>query len=190
VGLRACDPPPIQPSTGQSRPSQTENDHERKILYIADQNATNGFRSASYDEILAGARHALALRVRKGTALTNPKAVRYYLTMRLAPRECEYFTILYLDNRHRLIAAEDPFRGTIDGVSVHPREVVKEALKRNAAAVILSHNHLSGVAEPSQANQLITNRLRQALALVDIRVLGHLIVPGTDTVSFSERGRI
>jgi DNA repair protein RadC len=109
---------------------------------------------------------------------------------RLATREFETFCLIYLDNRHRLIACEDLFRGTIDGASVHPREVVKEALRHNAAAVILAHNHPSGVAEPSHADELITRRLREALQLVDIRVLDHLIVAGGETVSFAERGLI
>ena len=95
---------------------------------------------------------------------------------------------LHLDTRHRLIAFEELFRGTIDGASVHPREVVKQALARNAAAVILAHNHPSGVAEPSHADELITARLREALALVDIRVLDHCIVGDNGCLSFCERG--
>jgi DNA repair protein RadC len=110
--------------------------------------------------------------------------------LRLAPRDHEVFTILFLDSRHRLIDCREIFRGTIDGASVHPREVVKEALARNAAAVILSHNHPSGVAEPSQADELITQRLREALALIDVRVLDHLIVAGSDVVSLAERGAL
>lgn len=158
------------------------------ILYTTDVNTQHGYREATFDEIIAGARHALAIRVRKGTALTSPKLVRDYLTMRLAPRECEFFSILFLDCRHRLIHCEDLFRGTIDGASVHPREVVKDALARNAAAVILAHNHPSGVAEPSHADELITTRLKEALALVDIRVLDHVIVGDGGCVSFAEKG--
>ena len=135
------------------------------ILYTTDPNATTGFREATFEELIAGARHALAIRVRKGAVMASPNAARDYLTMRLAPRDHEVFTILFLDSRHRLIDCLEIFRGTIDGASVHPREVVKEALARNAAAVILSHNHPSGVAEPSQADELITQRLREALAL-------------------------
>jgi DNA repair protein RadC len=93
-----------------------------------------------------------------------------------------------LDNRHRFIAADDLFRGTIDGATVHPREVVKEALGHNAAAVIIAHNHPSGVAEPSQADQQITERLKAALSLVEIRVLDHIIVAGGATLSFAEKG--
>lgn len=158
------------------------------ILYTTDVNAPTGFRTATLEEIMTGARQALALRIRKGTELTSPQKTRDYLMTRLATREFETFCLIYLDNRHRLIACEDLFRGTIDGASVHPREVVKEALRHNAAAVILAHNHPSGVAEPSHADELITRRLREALQLVDIRVLDHLIVAGNETVSFAERG--
>ena len=93
-----------------------------------------------------------------------------------------------LDKRHRLISYQEMFQGTIDGASVHPREVVKEALKQNAASVILAHPHPSGVAEPSQADELITQRLKEALGLVDIRILDHIIVAGGDTISFAEKG--
>ena len=158
------------------------------ILFTTDVNTNTGFREATFEEVIAGARHALAIRVRKGTVMASPKAARDYLTMRLGAREHEVFTILFLDSRHRLIECLDMFRGTIDGASVHPREVVKEALKRNAAAVILSHNHPSGVAEPSQADEIITTRLRDALALVEIRVLDHLIVAGDVVTSLAERG--
>ena len=159
------------------------------ILYTTDVNNPTGFRAATLDEIMAGARHALSIRIRKGALLDSPKATSDYLIARLAQREREVFTLIYLDNRHRLIACQDLFRGTIDGASVHPREVVKEALRHNAAAVILAHNHpSSGVAEPSHADELITTRLREALALVDIRVLDHLIVAGGEIISFAERG--
>ena len=120
--------------------------------------------------------------------LTSPRAVRDYLAVHYAGQEREVFGVLFLDTRHRLIAIEELFLGTVDGASVHPREVVKRALQLNAAAVILAHNHPSGVAEPSQADELITVRLRDALALVDIRVLDHLIVGGTTVVSLAERG--
>ena len=145
-------------------------------------------RPATEDEILDAARTMLARRVRRGRALGNPRHTREYLQLELAPREHEVFAILFLDNRHRVIDFVPLFRGTIDGASVHPREVVKEALSRNAAAVILAHNHPSGVAEPSQADELITHRLRDALALVDVRVLDHFVVTGDSIVSFAERG--
>lgn len=128
--------------------------------------------------------------LRRLPVLESPKTVRQYLAVHFADHEREVFACLFLDNRHRLIAVEEMFLGTVDGASVHPREVVKRALKLNAAAVIVAHNHPSGVAESSQADELITARLRDALALVDIRVLDHLVVGGTTVISFAERGLI
>ena len=160
----------------------------KTILHITDTNTATGYREATFEEIMDAARQALAHRVRKGTLLSSPKATADYLRARLATLDYELFTVVFLDNRHRLIACEELFRGTIDGASVYPREVVKAALKHNAAAVILAHNHPSGVAEPSLADERITHRLRDALSLVDIRVLDHLIVAGGDIVSLAERG--
>ena len=128
--------------------------------------------------------------MRRGPVLGNPSAVRDHLLTHYAGAEREIFSVLYLDNRHRVICMEELFAGTIDGASVHPREVVKLALARNAAAVILAHNHPSGVAEPSQADELITVRIRDALALVDIRVLDHIVVGNGACVSMAERGLI
>jgi DNA repair protein RadC len=126
--------------------------------------------------------------MRAGSALANPRATRDFLRVRLRDLPHEVFCCVFLDNRHRVIAFEELFRGTIDGASVHPREVVKQALARNAAAVILAHNHPSGLAEPSQADELITRRLKEALALVDIRVLDHLVIGDGVCESFAERG--
>jgi DNA repair protein RadC len=126
--------------------------------------------------------------LRAGPPLGSPRDTADFLTAHLPDRPYEVFCCLHLDARHRLIAFEELFRGTIDGASVHPREVVRQALAHNAAAVILAHNHPSGVAEPSQADELITRRLRDALALVDIRVLDHLIVGDARCLSFAERG--
>jgi len=108
--------------------------------------------------------------------------------LKLGNRDFETFCCLFLDSRHRLIEFVELFRGTIDGASVHPREVVREALQRNAAAVIFCHPHPSGIAEPSQADELITRRLRDALQLVEIRVLDHLIVAGGEVLSMAEKG--
>ncbi len=128
--------------------------------------------------------------LRHGPVLGDPRAVRDYLRVHYAGHEREVFMCLFLDNRHKLISAEEMFQGTIDGASVHPREVVKRALSLNAAAVILAHNHPSGIADPSQADELITSRLRDALAIVDIRCLDHLIVGGATVTSLAERGLI
>jgi len=128
------------------------------------------------------------LRAQDEIYLTSPTTVRDYLRLQLATRECEIFAVLFLTNRHRVIAFTEMFRGTIDGASVHPREVVKEVLRHNAAAVILAHNHPSGASEPSRADEAITRRLTEALALVDVRVLDHLIVGGSEITSLAERG--
>jgi DNA repair protein RadC len=147
-------------------------------------------RPATPEEIINAAREHMSRRVRRGTQLTSPKLTRDYLTLKLGTLEREVFAVIFLDKRHRLISYQEMFLGTIDGASVHPREVVKEALKQNAAAVILAHPHPSGVAEPSQADELITTRLRDALGLVDIRILDHIIVAGGETISMAEKGLI
>ncbi len=121
-------------------------------------------------------------------AMTSPQAVRDYLRTRLACLPHEVFACLFLDSQHRLIACEEMFRGTLAQTSVYPREVVKAALGCNAAAVIFAHNHPSGVAEPSRADELLTTALKQALALVDIRTLDHFVVGGSQVLPFAERG--
>ena len=123
-----------------------------------------------------------------GPLLTNPQTVRDYLRLRIADLEHEAFIVLFLDNQHRLIAVEEMFRGTLAQTSVYPREVVKAALRHNASAVVFAHNHPSGVAEPSRADELLTAALKQALALVDIKTLDHFVVGGDKTISFAERG--
>ncbi|MEE8321435.1 MAG: DNA repair protein RadC [Gammaproteobacteria bacterium] len=126
--------------------------------------------------------------LQRGDVLSNPVQTRDYLTARLRSQTHEVFACLFLDNRHRIISFDELFNGTIDGAHVHPREVVRRALTHNAAAVILAHNHPSGVAEPSRADQALTRRLQDALALVDIRVLDHIIIGEGETTSFAERG--
>lgn len=145
---------------------------------------------ATTSDIITMAQCLIKQRFRKGKALANPKDALQYIQLQLASYEHEVFAVLLLDNRHRIISYEELFHGTIDGASVHPREVVKTALRHNAAAVILAHNHPSGVAEPSQSDQSITQRLKEALALVDIRVLDHFIIGDQECVSFAERGLI
>lgn len=128
--------------------------------------------------------------LKRGDALTSPQQTKLYLSSILRDRQREAFYILFLDNQHRVIRDEILFEGTIDAASVYPREVVKRALHHNAAAVILAHNHPSGVAEPSQADRRITDRLRDALSLVEIRVMDHFVVGDGEVVSFAERGWI
>ncbi len=127
-------------------------------------------------------------KLRSGPLLRNPQTTREFLLAQLRDRPYEVFCCMHLDSRHRLIAFEELFRGTVDGASVHPREVVREALAHNSAALIFAHNHPSGVAEPSAADELITQRLRDSLALVDVRVLDHIIVGDGACLSFAERG--
>lgn len=133
-------------------------------------------------------RRALAETAELSDALTSPQAVRDYLRLSLAEREHEVFVVVFLDAQNRVIRTEELFRGTLTQTSVYPREVVKSALKHNAAAVILAHNHPSGVAEPSQADQSLTDSLKRALAMVDVRVLDHFIVGRGRALSFAEKG--
>jgi DNA repair protein RadC len=150
-----------------------------------------GLGTAKYVQlqaVLEIARRHLAETLQRSDALTSPAAVRDYLAAQLRHRQREVFCCLYLDSQHRVIAFEELFEGTLNAASVYPREVVRAALQRGAAAVILAHNHPSGVSEPSQADIWITERLQQALALVDIKVLDHMIVGEGAALSFAERG--
>ncbi len=134
------------------------------------------------------ARRAVAQELRSRPTFDSPAAVRQYLLMQLSQRRHEVFAVLFLDVKHQLIALEEMFRGTLAQSSVYPREVVVRALDHNAAAVILAHNHPSGVAEPSRADEYVTGALKSALALVDVRVLDHIVVGHGQTVSLAERG--
>jgi DNA repair protein RadC len=150
-----------------------------------------GIGDAKSAQLLAAmelARRALAEELSCGDALSSPRTVRDYLRLSLGGREHEVFVALLLDAQHRVIACEELFRGTLTQTSVYPREVVKRALHHNAAAVIFAHNHPSGVAEPSRADEALTQALRQSLALVDVRVLDHFIVTAGQVASFAERG--
>ena len=145
-------------------------------------------KAANLAAALQIAKRCLREELRAGAALTSPGAVRDFLRLALGARAQEVFMALFLDAQHRVIRAEELFRGTLTQTSVYPREVVKAALRANAAAVILAHNHPSGVAQPSQADELLTRNLREALALVDVKVLDHFIVAGGHALSFAERG--
>ena len=141
------------------------------------------------DNVIAEAIRILRNRHQPGESLTSPDTTRNFIRLWLAEEPNEVFGCIFLDNRHRVIAVGELFRGTIDGASVHPRVVVQQALKNhNAAAVIFFHNHPSGIVEPSQADIRITQRLRDALALVEVRVIDHVIVSYEDSTSFAERG--
>lgn len=150
--------------------------------------------ASQYHETLAIARELvkrwLDEELRRGDALASPEAVRSYLRLMFAGEEREVFVALFLDTQNRLIAGEKLSFGTLAQTSVYPREVVKRTLQLNAGAVIFAHNHPSGVAEPSRADELLTQALKQALALVDVRVLDHFVIAANKTTSFAERGLI
>ena len=153
--------------------------------------AVKGLGPAKYAQlqsVLELARRHLGEQLSREQVFSNPETVRQYVRTHFQGYQREVFLCLFLDTRHRLIATEELFQGTIDGASVYPREVVKRALQHNAGAVIFSHNHPSGIAEPSGADEQITRQLKDALALVDIRVLDHIVVGRGEEVSLAERG--
>ena len=145
-------------------------------------------KSAQFAAAIELARRSSREELKSGAALTSPGAVRDYLRLAIGGRPHEVFVCIWLDAQHRVIKFDEPFRGTLTQTSVYPREVVKMALQINAAAVIFAHNHPSGVAQPSQADELLTANLKEALALVEVKVLDHFIIAGHQAISFAERG--
>ena len=148
------------------------------------------YRPAEPAEVLQAALRVLAGQLRSTEMLSSPQAVRDFLRIKLGTLEHEVFAVIHLDVQHRVIEYVEMFRGTVSQTSVYPREIVKEALTRNSAALILVHNHPSGVAQPSRADEVLTQTLKSALSLVDVRVIDHLIVAGPTILSFAERGLI
>jgi len=162
--------------------------NESAVVYKLDTTPTiNNGITIDEQTIINQAKAILLSSIKRGDALCSPQQTRDFLQLELAKELSEVFACLFLDNRNRVISFDKMFFGTIDGASVYPREVIRRALDHNAAAVIFSHNHPSGIAEPSSADEQITQRLKVGLALVDIRVLDHFIV-GDEIVSFAERG--
>jgi DNA repair protein RadC len=155
-------------------------------LYVKD--VFGDYAPAQPELIIAEAKRRLALKFRRGSALTSPNAARGAIQLKIAQCEHEVFLCIQMDNQHRIIEFVELFRGTIDGASVYPREVVKTALAVNAAAVIFAHNHPSGLAQPSEADKALTHRLKMALNVVDVRVLDHFIVGAEEIYSFAEHG--
>jgi DNA repair protein RadC len=145
-------------------------------------------KTAQFAAAIELARRAMREELSERAALTSPGAVRDYLRLALGHRPHEVFVCIWLDAQHKVIGVEETFRGTLTQTSVYPREIVKKALARNAAAVIFAHNHPSGVAQPSQADELLTRNLREALALIEVKVLDHFIIAGNQAISFAERG--
>ena len=145
-------------------------------------------KRAQFAAVIELAQRSIGETLREGAALTSPGAVRDYLRLALGARAHEVFVCIWLDAQHRVVRFEEPFRGTLTQTSVYPREIVKSALAANAAAVIFAHNHPSGVAQPSQADELLTRNLKEALAMVEVKVLDHFIIAGNQAISFAERG--
>ena len=160
-------------------------------LFGADLSKVKGLGPAKRAQFAAAvelARRSIEEGLKAAPALTSPGAVRDYLKLALGSRPHEVFVCIWLDAQHRVIDYQEAFEGTLTQTSVYPREIVKAALARNAAAVIFAHNHPSGAAQPSQADELLTRNLREALALVEVKVLDHFIVAGSQAISFAERG--
>jgi DNA repair protein RadC len=160
-------------------------------LFSADLRKTRGLgpaKRARFEAALEIARRTLQEGLKERSTLSSPGAVRDFLRLTLGSRPHEVFVCIWLDAQHRVLACEEAFHGTLTQTSVYPREIVKAALSRNAAAVIFAHNHPSGVAQPSQSDELLTRNLKEALALVEVKVLDHFIVAGNHALSFAERG--
>lgn len=160
---------------------------------LSDFSEMNGLGPAKFAQlqaVLELAKRSLSEELQNGVALSSPQAVRQYLQLLLGGRAYESFAVLFLDVKNRLITCEELFRGTLTHTSVYPREVVKAALAHNAASIILAHNHPSGTPEPSPADETLTQALKQALALVDVRVLDHFVVAGKHVHSFAEHGQL
>ena len=167
---------------------QTKRPHQTSMWPYAEESAPESAGSVEEDRIIQQALGIMEARCSPGKLMRSPDAVARYLRLKLGDLMNECFAVLYLNTRHELLAYKEHFYGTVDGASVHPRVIAQTALQVNAAAVILAHNHPSGVAEPSEADRQITRRLVQALGLLDVRVLDHLVVSARDVVSLAERG--
>jgi DNA repair protein RadC len=160
-------------------------------IFASDLSGVKGLgpaKRAQFEAAIELARRSMREDIARDSALTSPGAVRDYLRLAISGREHEVFVCLWLNAQHRVISSEELFRGTLTQTSVYPREVVKSGLRHNAAAVVFAHNHPSGAAQPSQADELLTRNLRDALALVEIKVLDHFVVAGSQAISFPERG--
>lgn len=155
-------------------------------LFVRDQRRR--YRPANADQVLEAARRVVDQRMQRGTSFTDPSVARQFFRDKLAGLEREVFAAVFLDCRHRMIDYAELFFGSLDGAEVHPREVVRQALLHNAGALLIAHNHPSGNAEPSAADRALTARLKQALALIEVRLLDHIVVGGSQTMSLAERG--
>lgn len=160
--------------------------HSSSILYV--RSRARRYEQAKSEQVLEAAQNIVDARMQRGASFKDPDVARSFFRDKLNSLEREVFVAAVLDARHRLIKYIELFHGTIDGAEVHPREVVRQAILHNAAAIIVAHNHPSGDAEPSIADRTVTTRLKQSLALVDVRLLDHIVVGGSQTLSLAERG--
>lgn len=185
-------PSPINPAqTGRQQNTVCTISPVKLPYFVADASGKYRARRALTEEqIIKAAAVLLNKQIARGFAFNSPETTRAYLKAELRCLEHEVFACLFLDNQHRVIQFEELFRGTIDGASVYPREVVKRCLQLNAAAIIFAHNHPSGINEPSPADQQITHKLKEALSLIDVRVLDHFIIGDGEPYSFAEHGLI
>ncbi len=167
-------------------PTLSSSTTETCALLVREQ--TGSYRPAQFDEVLHVAQQMLAQRVRGSDALASPQDVRDFLAVRLGSLEHEVFAVLHLDAANRIIDYVEMFRGTLTQTSVYPREVLKDAMQRNSAALVLVHNHPSGLGSPSRADEMLTKTVKTTLALVDVRVIDHMIVAGHNVVSMAELG--
>lgn len=179
----------ITQNTNQQAGRKVKSDAHQKAC--ARSHAPAAYNVEHEENIIHEALNILSRRMRQAEAFFNsPSAVRDYLRLKMAELEFEVFNVIFLDAPHGVIATEEMFRGTLTQTSVYPREGVNRALFHNAAAVIFAHNHPSGICEPSRSDEILTDALKQSLALVDVRALDHFIIAGTDCLSFAERGLI
>lgn len=176
------------PAQAKSRPAFGECGMKNPFQALPTTGQFQVLRPVSADEILMMTKTLIKQKFRRGKALCSPDASREFLLLELASLENEVFFVIFLDNQHRVIKAERCFQGTIHQANVYPREIVKRGLQLNAKALILAHNHPSGLAEPSKEDKAITQRLKDALALIEISVLDHFVIGGTELFSFAEAG--
>ena len=163
---------------------------EADITQFCQQHGLGPAKYVQLQAVMEMSRRHMESTLTRGDALVNAQTTKQYLQQQLRAYPYEVFACLFLDNKHRMIKFEELFRGTLDGATIYPREVVKQALSHNAAAVIFAHNHPSGLAQPSEADYQITQRLKTALELIDIRVLDHIVIGDGESVSFAELGKL
>jgi DNA repair protein RadC len=179
-----------QPTSKLTRLSENQGEYNINHLILSeDENIYNIKKNITKSELISLATHLVGTLFAQGELITSPTDTIQFLTLKLAPLEREVFAVIFLDNRHRIIMYEEMFQGTISSANVFPREIIKRALELNSSALIISHNHPSGVSSPSESDKLITTHIKQSCDLLQIRLLDHILIgSSTDTFSFAEHG--